>query len=144
MGAKHGEAVLLGELAAEVFDDDFVGTGLAGLVFDAIEFAGALANVGAVGDEFDAGVAILEPGKDDGGVKPAGVGEDDFLGRFGSDLWHVEAMVDPARRCVHPPRSGHRKGCVFRGVLCHFRATRTCTERPNGVYHRPVRSHPPQ
>jgi len=88
VGTQHGEAVEVGELFAEVFDDELVGTGLSGFLFDAVEFAGSLAEISRIGDEFDTGVAILEPGEDDGGVKPAGVGQDDLSWSFRGGVWH--------------------------------------------------------
>ena len=39
----------------------------------------ALPQLGRERDELHAGIALLEPGKDDGRIQPAGVGEDDFL-----------------------------------------------------------------
>ncbi len=77
-GFEHGEAVLLGEFLAEVFDDALVGTGFEGFFLDAFEFI-ALAEFGGEGDDLAAGVIVLEPGEDDGGIEAAGVGEDDFF-----------------------------------------------------------------
>ena len=79
MRPQHGEAELLGEFLAQVLDDDFVGAALVGLVLDALELI-ALAELGRERDELHAGIAFLEPGKDDAGIQPAGVGEHDLLG----------------------------------------------------------------
>ena len=75
---QHREAVVLGELLAQVLDDDLVGAALVGLLLDALELV-ALAELGGERDELHAGVAVLEPREDDGGIQPAGVGEHDLL-----------------------------------------------------------------
>ena len=77
-GFEHGEAVLFGEFLAEVFDDAFVGTGGEGFFLDAFEFV-ALAEFGGEGDDLAAGEVVLEPGENDGGIQPAGVGEHDLF-----------------------------------------------------------------
>ena len=79
-GLEHGEAILLGKFLAEVFDDALVGAGREGLLLDPFEFI-PLAELGGEGDDFAAGIIVFEPGEDDGGIEPAGVGEDDFLGK---------------------------------------------------------------
>ena len=76
---QHREAILLGELLAQIHDDDFIRAALVGLVLDAFELV-ALAQLGGERDQLHAGVALLEPGKNDGGIQPAAVGEDDFFG----------------------------------------------------------------
>ena len=70
MRAQHREAVPLGELLAQVRDDHFVGAALAGLALDALELA-ALAEFGGKRHQRDAGIALLQPGQDDGGIEAA-------------------------------------------------------------------------
>ena len=77
MRPQHGEAELLGEFLAEVFDDDLIRAGFVGLIFDALELI-ALAQLGRESNEFHAGIAVLKPGKNDAGIQPAAVGEDDL------------------------------------------------------------------
>ena len=65
------------KLLAQIFDHDLAGSGFIGLVnhrFDVI----SLAHVGDHGDHF-IGIVFLEPWNDDGGIKPARVGENNFF-----------------------------------------------------------------
>ena len=78
VSAQHREAEFLGEFLAEVLDDHFISSALVCFVLDALEFI-ALSQLGGEGDQLHAGIAILEPRKDDAGVQSAAVGEDDFL-----------------------------------------------------------------
>ncbi len=75
-GLDHREDVVGGEVLLEVADEALGGTGGEGLCFEAVEFV-ALADVGAVGDDFGV-VFFLEPEKEDGGIETPGVCDDDF------------------------------------------------------------------
>ncbi len=82
MRTKHRVAVLLSELLTQILDDDFISAGLVGFFLDTFEFI-ALAQFAGKCHELHARIAFFKPGENDGGIQPAGVGEDDFLGVFG-------------------------------------------------------------
>ena len=84
VGAEHREDEVADELLAQVVDVDLVGAGGNGLVADRVQFV-PLPEVGGEGDHL-AAVLVLQPLEDDGGVQPAGIGEDDLFHFF---LGHV-------------------------------------------------------
>ena len=75
-GLDHREDVVGGEVLLEVADEALRGAGGEGLLLEAVELV-ALADVGAVGDDFSV-VLFLEPEKEHGGIQTSGVGDDDF------------------------------------------------------------------
>ncbi len=84
-GLHHGEQEVLGELVAQVFDDDLACAAGQPLGLQPLELVVALANVGAEADDF-AAVILAQPGDDDGRIQATGIGQDDFLHcRFGHD-----------------------------------------------------------
>jgi len=78
-GLEHLEAELLGELLAEVLDDDLIGAAGLGLLHQPGQLV-ALAEIGGEGHELHARVSLLQPRQDDRGVKAAGIGEHDLSG----------------------------------------------------------------
>ncbi len=82
-GLHHGVEVVGDELLAQVFDVDLAGAGGEGLLLQAAQFL-ALAQVGREADHL-AAVVVAQPGHDNGGIQPAGVGEHDF---FDGLCWH--------------------------------------------------------
>ena len=75
-GLDHGEDVIGGEVFLEIADEALGGAGGEGLGFEAVELV-ALADIGAVGDDFRV-VFRLEPEKENGGIEPPRVCDDDF------------------------------------------------------------------
>ncbi len=111
-GFEHGEAILLGEFLTEVFDDAFVSTGLEGLFLDAFEFI-ALTQFGGEGNDLAAGVIVLKPGEDDGGIQTAGVGEDDFFDGGGRGGHEGLQKANEIRSGILSGRGGvFAMGCV--------------------------------
>ncbi len=89
-GAERRPNVIADEFFAQVFD--VRGSGAGGERFLARGFEiFLLADVADHGDNF-AGVIFLEPGDDDGGVQPAGIGEYDFF-RFGQLCFHDSSLA---------------------------------------------------
>ena len=83
-GAKRREDEGLDELLAQVFDVAFVGAGGDRLGANAGELLAALTDVGGDADDAAARVVLLEPGNDDRGIEPAGVGENNGAGHVRS------------------------------------------------------------
>ena len=79
VGAEHREHVVAHEFLAHVLDEDVLGLDPEhfGFLARGLELL-ALAEVGGEGDDLRA-VGRLQPLEDDGGVEPAGIGEDDTL-----------------------------------------------------------------
>src|SRR6185503_14014897 len=70
----------LDELFAQIFDEALVGARSKRLGANPAQLVRALADIAGDADDAAAGVVLLEPGNDDGGVESAGVGEDNGAG----------------------------------------------------------------
>ena len=78
----HGrDDVIVDVLVRQVEDVELRGTGLDGLLFQALQLVG-LADVAGHGDDFTVIVVLLQPGDDDGRIQTAGVSKDDFFDIF--------------------------------------------------------------
>ncbi len=94
-GLHHREQEVLGELVAQVFDDDLARPTGQPLGLQPLELVIPLADVGAEADDF-AAVILAQPGDDDGRVQATGIGQDDFVHcRFGhNDSFSLRTMGD--------------------------------------------------
>jgi len=93
-GLHHGKQKVLGELVAQVFDDDLAGSAGQPLGLQPFKLVVALTDVGAEADDF-AAIVFAQPGYDDGCVQATGVGQDDFVHcRFGHDYVSLRTMSD--------------------------------------------------
>ena len=81
VGAEHREDEVLHEGLAQILDEDLLDAEHLRLFAGGFQLL-ALAEIGGEGDDL-AGIGVLQPAEDDGGVEPAGIGEDDFFD-FGS------------------------------------------------------------
>jgi hypothetical protein len=77
VGAEHREHEVADELLAQILDVDLLDAHHLGLLAGRVELF-ALTEIGREGHDFSA-VFELQPFQDDGGVEPAGIGEDDLL-----------------------------------------------------------------
>src|SRR5215471_1713648 len=109
-GAQGGEDVIAEELLAQIFDYNFGGSGLAGLLHHRANVI-ALANVGDHGDDFTV-VVFLEPGNDDGGIEAPRVRQYNSLTHdYSLNSWTRDAprrsagtaKWPSARACGFPP-----------------------------------------
>src|SRR5207253_1748600 len=82
MRAEHREAVLLSELATQIHHDHIVSAAFSRLVFDAAQLA-SLTKLRRERNQLHAGIALLQPRENDGGVQATRVGKDDLLW-----IWH--------------------------------------------------------
>ena len=73
---KHREDIIPGKGLTEIAYEAFAGTRIEGFFLEAIQLI-TLSHVCAVGNDVRA-VSLFEPGKQDGGVQPSGVSDDDF------------------------------------------------------------------
>ncbi len=74
-GLEHRPEVIGDELLAQVLDEDLAGAAPAGLLDDAVEFAGALPQVGHERHDL-AAVRLPQPRQDDRGIQAARVRQD--------------------------------------------------------------------
>ena len=96
VGLQRREAVLVGELVADVGDDGLDGAAVEGALADDVEVLAALADVGGHGDDLLAGL-VGDPADGHGRVEPSAVGEDDAVSHCSSpccgfERWWCEAF----------------------------------------------------